>query len=155
MRRARSLHRRRPRRGSPADAAFYKIASRILPRHVVDATPSADSDIKIEIWLPASGWNGKLQGNGNGGFAGEIDYAELGRAIAAQATRPSAPTRATPGKAPTRVGRLNHPEKITDFAYRGIHEMTVAAKAAVSTRFTAAVRSILISRAVRTGADRL
>ena len=23
-------------------------------------TPSSDSDIKIEVWLPASGWNGKF-----------------------------------------------------------------------------------------------
>src|SRR3954468_6232367 len=33
-------------------------------------TPSADSDIKVEVWLPESGWNGKLQSVGNGGWAG-------------------------------------------------------------------------------------
>jgi hypothetical protein len=32
-------------------------------------TPSSDSDIKIEIWLPVSGWNGKFQAVGNGGWA--------------------------------------------------------------------------------------
>jgi feruloyl esterase len=26
------------------------------------AKPTADSDIKLEIWLPVVGWNGKLQG---------------------------------------------------------------------------------------------
>src|SRR6185503_21031663 len=31
-------------------------------------TPSADSDIKSEVWLPASGWNGKFQQVGNGAF---------------------------------------------------------------------------------------
>ena len=30
--------------------------------------PSADSDIKIEVWLPTSGWNGKFQGVGNGEY---------------------------------------------------------------------------------------
>jgi len=30
-------------------------------RVAVTATPSTDSDIKIEVWLPANGWNGKLQ----------------------------------------------------------------------------------------------
>ena len=30
-------------------------------------TPTSDSDIKIEVWLPASGWNGKFQAVGNGG----------------------------------------------------------------------------------------
>src|SRR5947207_15463714 len=40
-------------------------------------TPSRDSDIKIEVWLPAAGWNGKFQGVGNGGWAGTIGYAAL------------------------------------------------------------------------------
>ena len=29
--------------------------------------PSSDSDIKIEVWLPATNWNGKFQAVGNGG----------------------------------------------------------------------------------------
>src|ERR1700756_452222 len=39
-------------------------------RVVAEAKPTSDSDIKIEVWLPAAGWNGKLQGIGNGGLAG-------------------------------------------------------------------------------------
>src|SRR5580765_8549062 len=31
-------------------------------------TPSSDSNIKIEVWLPASGWNGKFEAVGNGGW---------------------------------------------------------------------------------------
>src|SRR5689334_4276071 len=38
------------------------------------AKPSSDSHIEFEVWLPASGWNGKYQGLGNGGFAGSIQY---------------------------------------------------------------------------------
>jgi leucyl aminopeptidase len=38
-------------------------------------TPSADSDIKVEIWFPLTGWNGKYRGQGNGGFAGSITCA--------------------------------------------------------------------------------
>jgi feruloyl esterase len=35
------------------------------------AKPSADSDIRIEVWLPvATSWNGKLRGTGNGGLGG-------------------------------------------------------------------------------------
>src|SRR3954468_22533291 len=33
-------------------------------------TPSNDSDIKAEVWLPTSTWNGKLQAVGNGGLGG-------------------------------------------------------------------------------------
>jgi feruloyl esterase len=36
--------------------------------------PAAGSDIKIEVWLPASGWNGKFMAVGNGGLAGSITY---------------------------------------------------------------------------------
>src|ERR1700757_4551035 len=39
--------------------------------------PSNDSDIQFEVWLPASGWNGKIEGVGNGGFAGSMTYAGL------------------------------------------------------------------------------
>ena len=34
--------------------------------------PTSDSDIKIEVWMPASGWNGKLEVVGNGAWAGSI-----------------------------------------------------------------------------------
>src|SRR5207244_3659045 len=44
--------------------AFCRVAATL--------TPSSDSDIKIEIWLPGSGWNGKLEAVGNGGWAGNI-----------------------------------------------------------------------------------
>ena len=43
--------------------------------------PSGDSDIRAEVWLPASTWNRKLQGAGNGGFAGSIDYGSLASAV--------------------------------------------------------------------------
>src|SRR6516225_11414431 len=43
-------------------------------------TPSSDSDIKTDIWLPASGWNGKYQAVGNGGWAGTIPYAAMAAA---------------------------------------------------------------------------
>src|SRR5512132_2689949 len=32
-------------------------------------TPSSDSDIKVEVWLPKE-WNEKFQAVGNGGWAG-------------------------------------------------------------------------------------
>src|SRR6185503_17402110 len=43
--------------------------------------PSSDSDIQFEVWMPASGWNGKFQGIGNGGFAGSIGYGQMGMAL--------------------------------------------------------------------------
>ena len=50
-------------------------------RVVAELTPTADSDIKIEVWMPTAGWNDKYRGQGNGGFAGTIDYPGLGAAV--------------------------------------------------------------------------
>ena len=46
-------------------------------------TPTPDSEIRIEVWMPTSGWNGKLQAVGNGGWAGVISYPALANAVAA------------------------------------------------------------------------
>jgi len=35
-------------------------------RVVATLEPSADSDINIEVWMPAANWNGKFQAVGNG-----------------------------------------------------------------------------------------
>src|SRR5215467_10345709 len=100
-------------------------------RVVVQAAPSADSDIQIEVWLPAEGWNGNLLGQGNGGFAGEFDYRRL--ALAVQKKYASAATN-TGHSAGGTDGRwaLGHPEKVIDFGYRGIHEMTQTTKTVVN-----------------------
>lgn len=100
-------------------------------RVVVMAKPTTDSDIRIEVWMPLVGWNGKLQGIGNGGFAGVIDYMQLGAAVSKgyAATGTSAGHDAeTPVDASWALG---HPEKVVDFGHRGIHEMTRVAKEAV------------------------
>jgi feruloyl esterase len=92
-------------------------------------TPTADSDIKIEVWLPASDWNGKLQAVGNGGWAGTISYGALASALAqGYATASTDTGHSTPGAA----FAMNHPEKMVDYAHRAVHEMTVQAKVLVS-----------------------
>ncbi len=92
-------------------------------------TPSSDSDIKIEVWLPASGWNSKLQSVGNGGWAGIISYTALARGVAEGYAAASTDTgHSTSGGS----FALGHPEKMTDFAYRSVHVMTVAAKLIVA-----------------------
>jgi feruloyl esterase len=92
-------------------------------------TPSADSDIKIEVWLPASGWNGKFQAVGNGGWAGIISYGPLGAAVRRGYAAASTDTGHVGGSASFALG---HPEKLTDFAYRAVHETIVAAKAIIA-----------------------
>src|SRR5437588_929958 len=45
--------------------------------------PTADSHIAIEIWMPESGWNGKYEAVGNGGWSGSIAYNAMVAAIGA------------------------------------------------------------------------
>jgi hypothetical protein len=92
---------------------------------IVDS-PSTDSDIRTELWLPAAGWNGRLRGQGNGGFAGLIEYRGLAAAIAEGYASVGTDT-GHAGQRPEFA--LGHPEKIKDFGWRAVHDMTVEAKA--------------------------
>ena len=65
--------------GAPAGAVFGRLPA--FCRVAATLTPSSDSDIKIEVWLPASGWNGKFQAVGNGGWAGVISYSAMAEAV--------------------------------------------------------------------------
>ena len=97
-------------------------------RVAVTLKPTADSDIKTEFWLPMSGWNRKLQSVGNGAWAGVIPYAAMAQAVTGGY--------ATAGTDTGHVGNTasfvpGHPERLVDYGYRAVHEMTVAAKAVI------------------------
>ena len=105
-------------------------------RIVAEARPATDSDIKLEVWLPVSGWNGRLQGLGNGGFAGLIDVRQLARAVRAGYAATATDAGHT-GSSPNDAGwAMGHPEKIIDYGHRGIHEMTRVAKAVVAAYYS-------------------
>jgi feruloyl esterase len=98
----------------------------------VTSTPTADSDIRIEVWIPVgAAWNGAFVQFGNGGFAGQIPaYVKLvaGQGYAAAGTddghQRSVPTDAS--------WALGHREKVIDFAWRALKETTDAAKALIA-----------------------
>ncbi len=101
--------------------------------------PTADSRIRFEVWLPASGWNGKLLSVGNGGFAGSLYYEQmagnLGRGYATAGTDTGHQAEAEDAS-----WAYKHPEKIKDFAYRGLHLTTVDAKAVVKQFYDSAAK---------------
>ena len=101
--------------------AFCRVAATL--------TPSNDSDIRIEVWMPASGWNGKFQAVGNGGWAGVISYGAL-----ASALRRGYATASTDTGHASAGGSFvqGHPEKLVDYAWRSVHEMTVQGKAIIA-----------------------
>ena len=96
-------------------------------RVMVTATPTPDSDIKVEVWVPDA-WNGKLLGADNGGFSGAINYAALTAAVTKGYAAVSTDTGHTGDQMDFGNG---HPEKIVDWAYRSVHEMTTIAKTIV------------------------
>src|SRR5436190_22519130 len=56
-------------RGIPAYSAlpaFCRVAATLKP--------SPSSDIKIEVWLPTGGWNGRFRGTSPNGLGGVINY---------------------------------------------------------------------------------
>jgi len=94
-------------------------------------TPTRDSHIRVEVWLPASGWNGRYLGVGNGGYAGSIAYPKLGEAVNSGYASASTDTGHEGDSRDSRWAR-GHPELQTDFDYRAVHEMTTLAKAAIA-----------------------
>ena len=114
-------------------------------------TPTTDSSINIEVWMPSSNWNGRFEGVGGGGYQGAVRYDEMapalqqGYAVAntdegtgtsgcnslfcgdagnqGNALAAALGETATPSS-----GLFGHPERIKDFGYRAIHLMTVRSK---------------------------
>ena len=117
---------------APTGSAAAQLAYAGLPefcRVAATLRPTGDSDITIEVWLPASEWNGKFQAVGNGGWAGSITYSALAAALADGYATASTDTGHTGGTAAFAVG---HPEKVIDLGYRAVHEMTAKAKTLIN-----------------------
>ncbi len=89
--------------------------------------PSSDSKIRFEVWLPQEGWNGRLLGTGNGGFAGSISYPQMANYL----KRGFAVTGSDAGhqaEGTDASWAFGHPEKVKDFGWRAVHVMTERAK---------------------------
>jgi hypothetical protein len=122
-----------PSTGAPLPPGVAGAAYKNVPafcRIEATMTPTSDSDIKVEIWLPADKWNGKLVGIGNGIWAGQLSYSQMAdpvtRGFAAVTTDTG-----HKGSGLTAEWAVGHPEKMVDFGHRAVHLMTLAAKAAI------------------------
>ena len=89
--------------------------------------PTPDSVIKFEVWMPEQGWNGRLLGTGNGGFAGSVYYDQM----AAMLRRGYAVTGSDAGheaEGEDAAFSYRHPEKVKDFGWRAVHLNALRAK---------------------------
>ena len=108
--------------------------------------PSSDFDIKIELWMPASApagagalagqpsanWNGKFMAVGNGAFNGSINQQAMAAALKRGYATASTDTGHVGGGASFALGQ---PEKVVDFGWRAVHEMTVASKQIIAAHY--------------------
>jgi feruloyl esterase len=113
--------------GPPVDfkalPAFCRVAA--------TTRPTGDSEIKFEVWMPESKWNGKFEGTGDGGWLGAIIYPALADGLSRGYAVANTDT-GHEGGVMDGSWALGHPEKVIDFGYRAVHLMTVDGKAIVS-----------------------
>jgi feruloyl esterase len=121
-------------------AAAARPAEAGLPAHcrvALTIKPTTQSDIKSEVWLPLSGWNGKFLAVGNGAWGGSIQYAALADSLKRGYAAASTDTGHTGADASFAMAST---EKLIDFGYRAVHETAVQGKATVKALYGAAPR---------------
>jgi pimeloyl-ACP methyl ester carboxylesterase len=93
------------------------------------ARPSADSEIKFEVWLPmaAADWTRRMKVNGTGGYAGSIPYARLAQDVGDGIVSAGSNMGHDGGESASWT--LNRPEKVKDWGLRAHYSVATAAKA--------------------------
>ena len=95
-------------------------------RVAATATPTSQSDINFEVWMPPAGtWNGIFRGEGSGGSAGAITFPLMANAI----QRSYATMSNDNGHTGSNWSFSAQVERVNDFGYRAQHVTTLAAKA--------------------------
>jgi feruloyl esterase len=112
----------------PAGASEIKDVPAFCRVHG-NVEPVPGSRIGFELWLPETGWNGKLEMFGNGGYSSKISYDSLG----GQLKRGYAVLGTDTGHASDDPDfGAGHPEAIVDWGHRAVHASIVAAKPIVA-----------------------
>jgi hypothetical protein len=101
--------------------------------HATVTTPGVSDQIGIDVWMPVSGWNGRFEGVGGGGYStgspnSLVGPVNAGFAAAVTDGGHSGASSFTGSFALDSSGRLNWP-LIEDFSYRALHDLAVVGKA--------------------------
>jgi len=99
------------------------------------ARPSTDSEIKFEVWLPATAaaWTGRFKQNGTGGYSGATPYARLAQDIGDGFVTAGSNMGHDGGESATWT--MGHPEKVKDWGLRAHYYVATAAKALAQAYF--------------------
>jgi feruloyl esterase len=101
---------------SPQLPAFCRVTAVVAPQ------------ITFELWLPLENWNGRFEGLGNHGFAGNIEYSDMGPELVKGYAVAGTDT-GHAGTAP--LPWMQNTQQIIDYGSRGVHEMTEKSKAII------------------------
>ena len=99
--------------------------------------PVPGSDIGFEVWLPLTGWNGKLHMYGNGGYSSALPAPAMRDGLEAGYAVVGTDTGHAGGDPDFARGK---PEAIVDWGHRAVHESVVRAKAMVARFYGAPAR---------------
>ena len=108
--------------------AFCRVAGTLKP--------SPTSDIRMEVWMPLTGWNSKFRGTSPNGLGGVINYNAMGVGLTDGFAVASTDTGHQGGD----TAWMLNADKVTDFAGRAMHETTTAGKAIATSYYGAAPR---------------
>jgi feruloyl esterase len=92
------------------------------------ASPTSDSNIKFEVWLPLTNaaWTGRMKVNGTGGYAGATPYNRLAQDIGDGFITAGSNMGHDGGE--NASWTLGHPEKVKDWGLRAHYYVATAAK---------------------------
>lgn len=105
--------------------AFCRVQAR--------ATPTSDSLINFELWVPAgAAWNGKMVTTGNGGYSPALSFGDMAYAMRQGYAVVGGDTGHQSTDPNEMFWGVGHPEKIADWGSRSVHAITVPAKKIVA-----------------------
>lgn len=102
-----------------------------LPEHCrvkLELKPTEQSVINAELWLPAENWNGKYMAVGNGGWAGSIQDVDDMQVALRRGYATAGSDNGSAFEEPNGMFALGKPERLVDFAWRALHDMTTTSK---------------------------
>jgi hypothetical protein len=107
---------------------------------VVLTHPGVNDNVKVFVWLPHTGWNGRFQGTGGGGYAMSLGAFALAQAVKsgyAAAGTDGGVSANTDSPETWALGPDGHVNKelLTNFASRSLHDMAVAGKAVTASYY--------------------
>ncbi|MBI4266673.1 MAG: tannase/feruloyl esterase family alpha/beta hydrolase [Acidobacteria bacterium] len=118
-------------RGQPAGSPFADLPA--FCRVAADVRTSPDTSIRIEVWMPANGWNEKFLATGYAFFGGTMSPAILAGPLRNGYATATTDNGLPPGTPPQDGGFLRgHHERIIDWGERAWHETVFRAKAIIT-----------------------